>query len=335
MSINIEKLAWHVVAIVYTFLWMFSSVHDFHLWSQVTFLQGSTPDFSRIYTQAHFLRYLLVYPIFVAGDTFSLDTNEIFNALCFVMLFYISKNCVKTSQYYLKYNVLVSALFFTFIFVTVSAFMNGRILFAFLGFSYLIVTVHRWELHRLGNRGLFIRLFIVLLLCSVSSGTFLLCIIFLLAWSVVTIQRRKKALYPYIALLMIVLGPIISLYIFKNADFYGGGVAGVVNMLQHGAGIIFYTVDLDLLILTCINLIFFLFFSVVLYLHAKNHQLLLGFLGCSIVCGLFGFSTLSLGIIPFSILFILVLEKLFHLKTPSISPLMCQHKSNELGKRPH
>ncbi len=291
-------------------LWAYSSLHEFQLWPQVTILQGSAPDLSTLLTQAHLLRYILVYPIFLGAEFVGVDPNFIFNTLCFFMLFFVSVNCVRTTRFYISGNFIILVGFFASLFALMSIFMNGRIIFAFFGFSYLVACIHQWESYQFSNFELFLRILISIFLCSVSTGTFLLCVICLLLWLPIFIRRPKGSFLYYVLIFLCVLSPLISFYIMKNVIFYGGGMKGFINMLNHGVGVIFYTLELDLIVLIGLILIVFSIFALIFFRYTKLYSLLFIFLSASAFGGLFGFSTLSLGIIPLSIILIIMVTKL-------------------------
>ena len=100
------------------------------------------------------------------------------------------------------------------------------------------------------------------------------------------------------------------MYLIKNVNFYGGGITGFVNMLNHGTGKIFYGLDQASLVLFIFILVFLTIFLVGFYLRSKRYQLLYTFVASSIIGGLFGYSTMFMGIIPG-----LVLLRVFSLKT--------------------
>ena len=302
MRVKTQNLAWFALAAICLLLFLFSPFHEFKLWSQVTYLRGSVPNLGNLSSEAHLLRYLLVYPIFVLSDQTGLNADYLFRLLCFVMLFLTIRHCTKMADYYLQKNELYFIICFALLFLLLSAFMNGRIIFAFLGFSYLLLSVQNWEKKQLSNLGLCLRIFPVLFLCSVSSGTFLSCLLGLILWSVVFVNRPKKSLYLYGFMLLVVLSPVVNLYVFKNINFYGGGFSGFVNMLNHGAGKIFHLVDFASLTLIILIIAHLSVIGIALLYYEKKYRLHLLFTASCMVAGLFGYSTLSLAIIPVSIL---------------------------------
>lgn len=302
MRVKTQNVAWFVLAAICLLLFLLSPFHEFKLWSQVTYLRGNTPNLGNLFSEAHLLRYMLVYPIFVLSDQTGLHADHLFSVLCFVMLFLTIRHCTKMADYYLQKNELYFIICFALLFLLLSASMNGRIIFAFLGFSYLLLSVQNWERKKLSDLGLFLRLFPVLFLCSVSSGTFLSSLLGLMLWSVVYVSRPKRWLYLYGFMLLVVLSPIVHLYVFKNINFYGGGFSGFVNMLNHGAGKIFHLVDFASLTLIILIAVHLFVIGILLLYYQRKYRLHLLFTCSCIVAGFFGYSTLSLTIIPVSIL---------------------------------
>jgi hypothetical protein len=307
LSNTLNILAWCFAAILFGLILPFSGVHEFNLWPQVNILRGTSPKFIDILSQAHFLRYLLVYPIFIAADIFNLDANKIFSFFGFFMLFFIVKNCTKMVKFYVNNNEIFFLVWFSFIFLVLAMSMNGRIIFAFYGLSYLLVSLHRWERYEHTNLGLFLRIFPALFFCSVSTGTFLACLLGLMFWSIIFVNRSKRRFNVYFVALGVVVSPVATLFLLKNVNFYGGGIGGLFNMLNHGAGKIFYSIDLLSLVLLILIIVHIIFFAMLLLLYLEKYRLLIIFTVTSAFAGLFGYSTLSLGVIPASVLSILFL----------------------------
>ena len=301
LKVSSSSIAWFFIFIFYGVAAAYSGLHKFQLWEQVTFLRGTTPDFSNIFVQAHFLRYSLVYPIFIISDNFGVSADGVFNSFCFLMLFFIARNCVNITSFYVRKNEVLIIIIFGLFFFLLSTLMNGRIIFALYGFSYLLFSIQRWESYNLQNFGLFLRLFPALFLCSVSSGPFLLCVVTLSLWSMTSVNRQKRGMYIYFGGFLAVISPLILLFLLKNITFFGGGVYGALNMLNHGLGKIFYQLDLISLILFSLIIINICFLAAGLFRYLKGYRLLFIFIASSTFGGLFGYSTLSVGIIPLSV----------------------------------
>ena len=70
---------------------------EFELWGQVTYLRGTDIFSLNLLTQAHFLRYLLVFPIFFVSDFTGLDANWLFSLVAFFLILSISDNIARIS----------------------------------------------------------------------------------------------------------------------------------------------------------------------------------------------------------------------------------------------
>ena len=307
------------VVITFTALFLFSPLHEFLLWDQVVTIRGIELKFIDLFSQAHFLRYLLVLPIYLMSDLANIDANILFNTISFFNLSLITLNCIFISQFYIKKNYTLVTIFFTILLILVSSFMNGRIIFSLLGYSYLLLSVHRWESFIISNSRFMINTLISLFLCSVSTGTFLSCIIFLVSWMLIYSNYRKKGVINiFFTLFLILLSPVIYLYTLKNILFYGGGFSGFINMFQHGLGQIFHMIEYDTLVLLLFETVILSAVFIVMYLNMKDARLLLLILLTSFISGLFGYSTLSLTLIPISLVIIIFLVK-------SLSHLLPKH----------
>ena len=304
MKVSSENLVWMLLVFVCGLMFEFSTLHSFNLWSQVTYLRGADLDSSYI-SQAHFLRYLLVLPIFLASDYLNLEADLIFRAACFTIIFFIVRNCITIIKFYSQKNIILFIISYSFLFLAMATFMNGRMVFSFLGFSYLVIIIHQWDIRKIENIGLFLRFLPALFLCSVSTGVFLSCIVSIFTFSIFPTKRKKRYYYIYVSLFLAALSPLISLYLFKNIDFYGGGFAGLINMLNHGAGAVFHqfgsVVTTLILLISMISILF----CGLIYIHSRTRKLLLLFASTSLICGLFGYSTLTMSIVPLSAILLL------------------------------
>lgn len=307
LRVTHNMLAWCFASILFFLILPFSDFYNFSLWSQVNILRGTSPNLVDAVSQAHFLRYLLVYPIFIFSDILNFDANKIFSFIGLSLLFLVVRNCTKIANTYVTGSEYFFLFWFSFFFLMLALFMNGRIIFAFYGFSYLLLSLHRWERNEITNFGLFLKIFLALFFCSVSTGTFLSCLLGLTLWSIIFVKRRKQRFYLYLAVLAVAVSPITSLYLIKNIIFYGGGVGGLFKMLNHGLGTIFYNVDFFSLVLLILITTHIIVFVGLLLLYQKKYRLLIIFTTTSAFAGLFGYSTLSLGAVPTSVLSILLL----------------------------
>ena len=80
------------------------------------------------------------------------------------------------------------------------------------------------------------------------------------------------------------------------------GFVGFVNMLSHGVGKIFLVIGFDSLIFLILIFANLTIIGISLLYYDRYHRLYFIFLGSSIASGFFGYSTLSLAIVPASII---------------------------------
>ena len=98
MNNQIAKLCLVLVVVLLMLLVSFRII-TFELWSQVTYLRGTSLQDLNPLTHPHFLRYLLVLPLFKLSDFINVDEPEepVFDSkdksyiqlyLCFSFIFY-------------------------------------------------------------------------------------------------------------------------------------------------------------------------------------------------------------------------------------------------------
>lgn len=282
----------------------------FELWSQVYYLRGTSILQLDPLSQPHFLRYALVSPLFYISDVLAVKADFIFSVFCILLLCSISNNSANITMLTLygcskNLNLIkISTLMFIFI---ISSFMNGRILFAMTGFSFIALNIIMWELHKLSFVKMFFYNLLGHFLCSVSTGTFLVSVAFVIAWLIIGWKRHRTygIFFSYLTLFLI-LSPVVYLYVLKNLNFYGGGIQGVMNMLNHGAGSVLEKVD-DIVLMQILSILFlFSLFSLWMLMAFSSMKIILVALYASIFGGAFGLSTLAVGVpiyLSFSIAF--------------------------------
>ena len=268
---------------------------SFQLWQQVLDLRGAEVS-SIPFLQPHFLRYLLVLPIFVLSNISSIDANLIFNFIAILLIISVSANASKIvvllSPNPLKNKYMVNV--FIFLLITImSLFMNGRILFSMTGLSIIILSILRWEKGLLTNFKLILFSIFGIFLCSVSSGTFLSSVIIIATWALF-LRERKSLFIPFaIFFLILALLPLLSVYLMKNINFYGGGFEGLVNMLNHGMGSIFQLIGYEATFFLIILMVPITLICLAIIYYVKRYRLLLSCIFISIFAGFFGYSTMN------------------------------------------
>lgn len=262
----------------------------------------------------HAIRLFVAYPGYILSNLYnvSLDIGyTYYGIILFVILYLVMSNILMRLQ--IKINNWKSILAYNLMLIPLlilPLIMNGRLIPAFLGFSLLI------NLFINTNLGFKITKFKIVsiitfsfILTMVSSGTMTVAFIYILVmlYSSNYKKLKLKKTLRFLFFILILSFPIIFkvldyvwLMLSRNIQFYGGGIKGVVNMLNHGAGR-FITFD-PIVLYTFIFLgFFFLLINIKYILNKIRHSDALSpvviAINISAYGMLFGFST-GLMIIP-------------------------------------
>lgn len=191
---------------------------------------------------AHYPRVLLMAPVVMVSRWTGVDANFIFSLLAVGLVFlswYLLQLVPKLHGKTLAPAVSIGILLG---FNVLSLTMNGRMLWALVAIS-LVITIHARACQQRSVLVSTILCFLALWFSAVSTGTFIvvfaalavLCLLF----RAFTKQSWLNSL-PYVAILAL-WSPYLMISMSKNLAYYGGGIAGMINMLNHGAGGILIT----------------------------------------------------------------------------------------------
>ena len=216
---------------------------SYPMMSQAFALYQSTPDLL-IWIKAgnvHAPRLLVSYPGVLLSYVCSvpLDTGmSLFTALLFWFTYSNMGYAVEEVEGDLPGRSWLPVLLL-FPMLVLTLIMNGRLVFAMCGYSLALVTVLRVK-HMPDFRlsGL-LPLAVAVLLCAVSTGTMLVCIVTsgLLLLSLCGKELSKKPLLLVcLAAALLLMLPYIGRMIAKLFAFFGPGLNGILGILQHGAG---------------------------------------------------------------------------------------------------
>ena len=305
----------HIEALSFIFylLLVLLELKEFSIWSQITDLLTENDIESNIVTlgtlvvteHPHTLRVFLIFPIYTLAEFLSLDVKIVFSVVVLAILFstyymllFIIKDYVSRKKAFLILVFLIS----------ISFFMNGRIMFSIFGNTLLLYLLYI-NFYTVIKMNIFkkVFLYIIALWCvSVSSGTFM---VFLLSvalfysfhFLVKLPYLKKKIMWAFLAflLLLVLIYPLTEIFIDKNLTYYDGSI---INMLSHGIGkylIKYITVLIPVFVLVALV-------SPIIVLYLKKHKILIlpfSMMLASVSVGLFGLSSLVSGI-PAYILFI-------------------------------
>lgn len=292
---------------------------QFSLWSQITdIISYNTDPVSLILSgHLHALRFAVVFPALWVSLQTGWDQDLLFTIwvgmailICAIQVARASSLALAGNESLRRWTFFPSLL----VFIGISFAMNGRIAFAFAGIACLLVSQLRWHLGL--NRSL--TWFLLgqlgsLILMSVSTGTFmvgaLVILMFALAQPVIRegrYLRLRQAIHFGSALLVLFsLYPLLGKSVLKNIDFYGGGIVGLIRMLQHGLGRFLPTDPLSLLIFAAGGAFFaYHVLRLLALLVRQQHSLAPVALGASLAMagGLFGLSTLLVSLPAFAVI---------------------------------
>ncbi|WP_114805950.1 hypothetical protein [Vibrio cholerae] len=302
---NIIRFSFRVLPYAISLLFLtlfFLDLNSFKLWPQVTDLWHEEYEIQNALIHPHGLRYTLVYPIFYLANTLSVDYDSLFSIFACFLIGFSTFLIVKLLAFFggqSKEKLFMISLLLVFIFINV----NGRGVFTFLSSSLLLYAIYAVE----GKIRFYIISFCSFLLSSFSSGTIILFILWFFSYWI--LLKRKSGKEVIISSLLFfyffyIINDYVVLILNKNLNYFGGGFAGMVNMLEHGLGKIFFIGSdvLALILMNCIIFTFNLYFLLVGNFRVSLTKIIL--ISSGLICGLFGITT-ALYLLPLIILIML------------------------------
>lgn len=310
-------------------------VRRFTLWSQVTYLadQRLTPWDLNWLQHSHALRFALMYPVLQLAKLTGVDRDVAFSWAVAVVILLTARLVDRTRalatgdiRSWTAGRLGVYALF-----VGLSAFMNGRLAFALLGMALLLFVLVRRETRKSSNLRTIIWFPLALWLASVSSGTFSVALGTMVLWPVSllfarfpTMRVRDLVLCAPLALGGLAVAPLVELYVNKNVTFYGGGLAGFFNMLNHGPGRFIRLVAPEILApVAVLSLLVGAMLLLLLLGRARSMGPPIVSVTVAGVVGVFGYSTLMMG-----------LPGLVVLCGAMMTPRWCRRRSRGIRREP-
>lgn len=174
-------------------------IKEFSIWQQITYylsndFNGNNETLLSLFetNHPHFLRIFILYVIYQISLFFALDITFIYNLLLLFLLFFtyiFIKKIIFDIFNFIDYKIL-GVLFFYFL---LSFFMNGRIIFAIFGNTLLLYGLY-FNIYSINQKIMNFKLVIIvifsLLITSVSSGTFMVCLltIFLFYFFIIVVR---------------------------------------------------------------------------------------------------------------------------------------------------
>jgi len=284
-----------LAAFIFFAVFILTGVKSFSAWPQVMGLwQGSTSLYS-LFGHPHLFRFLVAYP----GLTLDAWLPEFgFSIYCSIFFFL---NARLWADIMWRTVLVKPSLLGWCIFFGIHLLMNGRGVIAWSAWLMCVSLCLDLSRSKEEVKWLFLRIFLSGFLASVSTGVFVVVLASIVVFLVGGLHHRRIDFLNIRAGFVFCLGVplaymLISYFIVainKNLDFYGGGIQGVVDMLGHGMGKFFLSIDclnflLPVIFFYCVFLIM-VFAYLGIRLSPINKLLLISMVG-----GLFGFTVLTL-----------------------------------------
>lgn len=298
------------------------NIVSFNFIPQALYLYDINPNVYYWFAQGHLhaIRLFLAYPGVLLSTFFELDLNlgfGIYVVVLFEIMMFIVLRIMGELNIGQKFFRYLASLFL----LALAYVMNGRIVFSFVG---VMILVYIDFLHRRGEIGILTLHFFTVIgfvLSSVSSGTMLLISIYILIETILrlkyiksAIQKRKYILSLFLMFLPVaaVIVPYLEKMLMKNVRYFGGGLTGVISLIQHGLGKIFFVNSVWFLCLVLVLGIMVFFVNMIVfwkkYVQTQNEYISLYLL---INLGMYGiFVGISTGMIALIPLFLIVCKKL-------------------------
>jgi hypothetical protein len=282
---------------------------QFSIWPQVLDHAYVSPLEVNFFTEAHGLRYILMYPILFLAHETGIEGDVLFTGEVMLMMLAVpvlldrSRAIIRHDNRPWGWERVFFLLFFTGLSLT----MNGRLAFAFLGISLLLWTMLRFERHQAGPARTIGFIGLALFLASVSTGTFMVALGTVVGWAALLgawpgrLFLREAAIAGIVLFGALLAAPLVELYVYKNLNFYEGDI---VNMLNHGPGVVLYEgspwLTVPLVAGGAVLGTLLLAGLLLAYPYLRPPILVMTFAACF---GVFGYSTLSMGL-PALLLFL-------------------------------
>jgi len=255
-------------------------------------------------------RYLVAYPAILVTDHWGLRFADGFAYYCSAILPASAMVLLAALRLWRRMDELRAfavGLGFAVLVAAIATQMNGRLIPAHIGIGVIILGLARIVMNgHVGIReGLLLAIGVVL--SHMTTGTGLVAFAVLVAGVALIISLRieRSRMLGLLWVLSVLFGPLLFGDLLKNLDYYGGGFGAFVTMLDHGPGIFLrrqpWVVPLALFAVLVVLAVVWRFRA---RLAAIPRALWPEALAVPVtgVGGLYGFSTLSMGLPPLLIL---------------------------------
>jgi hypothetical protein len=205
--------------------------------------RGSEPLSLFIQQDLWWPRYLVAYPSMAAADHWGLRFADAFALYCAALLpvsAMVLLAVVRVWRRMDEVRAFAVGLGFAVVIGAIATQMNGRLIPAHIGMGVILLALAGIVgAERLGLRE-GILLGVGTILSHMTSGTGLVAFAVLVAGSLLIVALRidPARMLALLWLMSVAFGPLLFSDFLKNVDFYGGGVAAIVTMLDHGPGVL-------------------------------------------------------------------------------------------------
>lgn len=235
-----------IYSIILTYVTVIYFTANFSLWSQITSFYSISPNNPSPSAINSFLTYrqddlpifyhhpraLIFAPLVTISSITSLKAADLFplyTCIYLIILFY-TQYLTLTSFFKNNKAFLLLTFYILPFYLLLVQFMNGRLIYAFLGFSILNLLISRDNQYSTLKKSLFYLLSAIL--CSVSSGSFL---VYFCTLAIHFYYNRKKGHKNFSILVTFCITlPLLILGVYKNVKYAN---FSLFNLLKHGWGI--------------------------------------------------------------------------------------------------
>ena len=271
---------------------------------------GTSPVSLFLQQDLWWARYLVEYPSIMAMDLWGMRFVEAFALYSAALLPVTSVAllaCIRVWRRLSESEALMVGAAFGVLVAVVASQMNGRLIPAHLGMTLILLAQARVLAQSALRAREALLMLSGLVLGHMTSGTGLVAYADLIAGGLlpIAVGASRAQVGGVLWILSAFFGPLLLRDLLKNVDFYGGGAGAIVTMLDHGAGIVLRQYPwLALLAFGVLALV-----AVTAWTQRSRFDRVPRTLWPAIVAmpvtsigGLYGYSTLSMGLPPLLIL---------------------------------
>jgi hypothetical protein len=249
-------------------------------------------------------RYLVAYPSIAVMDQWGMRFADAFALYCTALLpitATVLLASVRTSRRLDERAAFLVGLGFAVVVAAIATQMNGRLIPAHIGMGVIVLAQARIVAARAVGMREGVMLVVGLVLSHMTSGTGLVAYAVVIACGalIMAIGIDRLRMAALLWFLSAMFAPLLYRDLLKNLDFYGGGPAAIVTMLDHGPGTFLRRMPIVIpLALAAVGVVLAVLWRLRRRLLAIPRPLWPAVVAIPVtsVGGLYGYSTLSMGL---------------------------------------